>query len=84
MTYIVDILPGRGGTAIAVNNFFLQTLAAVATFITELLIRTFGIGTLFSTYAGLVTLTVFLTWYLKRNIAYYESHYNINDYYALL
>ena len=35
MTYLVDALPGRGSSGVAVNNLVRMILAAVATFISQ-------------------------------------------------
>lgn len=61
VTYLVDTLPGRGATAVALNNLIRMILAAIATFITEPLIKALGVGVLFSILAGIMcVLPVFL------------------------
>ena len=39
VTYLVDSLPGKGATGVALNNLIRQILAAIATFIVEPLLR---------------------------------------------
>lgn len=84
MTCLVDILPGKGGTAIAVNNLFRQSLATIATFTAEPLMSAVGTGVLFSIYAGIITIAVYSMWHLKKNMARYESQYSLDELYALL
>lgn len=51
MTYLVDTLPGRGSSAVALNNLLRMTLAAVATFVAEPLERAIGFGWLYTMLA---------------------------------
>lgn len=84
VTYLVDILPGRGSTGIALNNLCRQLLAATATFVTEPLINALGIGVLFSIYVGVFLCASTLMWHLKRNGAKYRETYDLTDFYARL
>ncbi|OBA21377.1 MFS general substrate transporter [Metschnikowia bicuspidata var. bicuspidata NRRL YB-4993] len=82
MTYLVDLLPGRGATGVALNNLMRQILAATATFVTEPATSAVGAGVLFSIYAGVVTAAVLLVVYLKKRGAHLREKYDITSYYA--
>lgn len=84
ITYLIDILPGKGATGVALNNLVRQILAATATFITEPLILAIGVGVLFSIYVGITTVAALLLFYLKRNGAALREKYDITEYYAKL
>ncbi|OBA21246.1 A Q resistance multidrug resistance transporter [Metschnikowia bicuspidata var. bicuspidata NRRL YB-4993] len=84
LTYLTDLLPGKGATGVALNNLVRQILAAVATFITEPLINALGTGVLFCIYAGVVSASVLSVWYLKRKGAILREKYDITSYYAKL
>lgn len=84
LTYLTDLLPGKGATGVALNNLVRQILAAVATFITEPLIRALGTGVLFCIYAGVVTVFVLSVWILKKRGALLREKYDIVSYYAKL
>lgn len=84
VTYLVDILPGRGATVIALNNLFRQLLAATATFVTEPLISALGVGVLFSIYSGVFLVTATLLLYLKRKGSYFRENYDLNEFYSHL
>jgi multidrug resistance protein len=51
MTYLVDALPGRGSSGVALNNLFRMVLAAVATFVAEPLQNAIGYGWLYTILA---------------------------------
>lgn len=84
LTYLIDILPGKGATGVALNNLVRQIFAAVATFITEPLISAVGVGVLFTIYGGVATVSVLGMLYLKRNGGALREKYDITDYYAKL
>ncbi len=44
VTYLIDALPGRGASGVAVNNLFRLTLGAVATFANHSEIESMGVG----------------------------------------
>ncbi|KAH3676237.1 hypothetical protein WICPIJ_009197 [Wickerhamomyces pijperi] len=54
ITYLVDSLPGRGATGVALNNLIRQILATIAVFIVEPLIKALGVGVLFSILTGII------------------------------
>lgn len=84
VTYLVDVLPGRGPTGIALNNLCRQLLAAIATFVTELIINALGAGLLFSIYSGVFLAAALFLWFLKRNGASYRQKYDLMNFYAHL
>lgn len=84
VTYLVDILPGRGTTGIALNNLCRQLLAATGVFVTEPLIQALGVGVLFSIYTGLFLVTALLLLHLKRHGELYREKYDLTDFYAKL
>lgn len=84
LTYLIDILPGKGATGVALNNLVRQILAAIATFITEPLTRALTIGVLFSIYTGVITVAALSLWYLKRRGVQLRERFDITDYYAKL
>ncbi|GEQ72655.1 hypothetical protein JCM33374_g6342 [Metschnikowia sp. JCM 33374] len=84
LTYLTDLLPGKGATGVALNNLVRQILASTATFITKPLINVIGIGVLFSIYAGVVTVAVLSVWFLKKRGAHLREKYDITSYYAKL
>lgn len=64
-TYVVDVLPGKGATGVALNNLVRQVLAAIATFVTVPLTKALGTGVLFSIIAGVISLCGLMLLYLK-------------------
>jgi len=84
LTYIIDVLPGKGATGVALNNLVRQILAAIATFVTEPLVRALTIGVLFSIYLGVIMVASLCMLYLKRNGGSLRHKYDITDYYAKL
>lgn len=73
VTYLVDTLPGKGATGVALNNLIRQILAAIATFIVEPLLRAIGPGILFSILAGILIVATLILVYLKRKELILES-----------
>lgn len=84
VTYLIDVLPGKGATGVALNNLVRQLLAATATFITEPLLRALGPGVLFSIFAGVITVAALCMLYLKRRGHLLRERYDITAYYAKL
>lgn len=84
VTYLVDVLPGKGATGVAMNNLVRQILAAVATFITLPLLHALGAGVLFSIIAGIITVAGLTQWVLKKKGHLLRERYDITDYYAKL
>ncbi|KGR07351.1 multidrug resistance protein [Candida albicans P78048] len=84
VTYLVDSLPGKGATGVALNNLIRQILAAIATFIVEPLLRAIGAGVLFSIIAGILLVSSLVLLYLKKRGAFFREHYDVMDLYAKL
>ncbi|KAL6454065.1 QDR3 MFS antiporter QDR3 [Candida maltosa Xu316] len=84
VTYLVDTLPGKGATGVALNNLIRQVLGAVATFIVEPLLRAIGAGILFSIITGVLLVSSLVLLYLKKRGAYFRENYDIMDLYAKL
>ncbi|CUM45115.1 uncharacterized protein AC631_00930 [Debaryomyces fabryi] len=84
VTYLVDTLPGKGATGVALNNLIRQTLAAIATFVVEPLLRAIGPGILFSILMGIITLAALTLVVLKRNGAFYREHSDLSKLYEML
>ncbi|CAI5760548.1 unnamed protein product [Candida verbasci] len=84
VTYLVDILPGKGATGVALNNLIRQILGAVATFIVEPLLNAIGAGILFSIIAGYLIVASSVLLYLKKRGFYYREHYDIMKFYEKL
>lgn len=84
LTYIIDVLPGKGATGVALNNLVRQIFAATATFVTKPLLNALGPGVLLSIYVGVLTLALLCMWYLKRNGADLRARHDLTDYYARL
>lgn len=84
VTYLVDTLPGKGATGVALNNLVRMILATIITFIVDPLLRALGPGILFSIAAGIVTVASVLVIYLKRKGDKLREKYDLNDYYSKL
>lgn len=84
VTYLVDILPGKGATGVALNNLVRQILAATATFIVEPLLRAIGPGILFTILMGIMTVASVALWYLKKRGTQFRERYDLSEYYARL
>ncbi|KAK8439793.1 hypothetical protein ACI3LY_004673 [Candidozyma auris] len=84
VTYLIDVLPGKGATGVALNNLVRQILAAAATFVTVPLINALGTGVLFSIIAGVITVSGVSLLYLKHHGGQLRERYDIMDYYKRL
>lgn len=84
VTYLVDTLPGKGATGVALNNLLRQLLAAIATFIVEPLIKALKPGILFSIVTGIIMLSSLLLVYLKTKGDMLRKKYDISTYYEKL
>ncbi|KAF3988260.1 hypothetical protein FT663_03466 [Candidozyma haemuli var. vulneris] len=83
-TYVVDVLPGKGATGVALNNLVRQVLAAVATFVTVPLTDALGSGVLFSIIAGVISVCGLMLLYLKLYGQKLRHSCDITTYYKLL
>lgn len=84
VTYLVDTLPGKGATGVALNNLCRQILAAIATFVVEPALSSIGPGVLFSILLGIMTLAAGSLVYLKKNGAHFRDKYDLVKYYDKL
>lgn len=84
VTYLIDVLPGKGATGVALNNLVRQILAAIATFVTVPLINALGTGVLFSIITGVISVFGISLYFLKRLGAKLRERYDIMDYYERL
>lgn len=81
VTYIVDTLPGKGATGVALNNLIRQIFATIACFVIEPLIRALGVGVLFSILAGILFVSGICFIIVKRYSSIWREKYNLNDFY---
>lgn len=84
VTYLVDSLPGKGATGVALNNLIRQIFAAVATFVVEPAIRGIGQGVLFSILMGILAAASIFLVILKWKGDYFREHLNIAALYGKL
>lgn len=77
VTYLVDTLPGKGATGVAMNNLCRQILAAIATFVVEPALSTIGPGILMSILLGIMTLVGVSLIILKRRGQYFRENYDL-------
>lgn len=84
VTYLVDSLPGKGATGVALNNLIRQIFAAVATFVVEPAIRGIGQGVLFSILMGILAASSLFLVVLKWKGNYFRDHLNIAALYEKL
>lgn len=84
VTYLVDSLPGKGATGVALNNMFRQVLGAVATFVVEPALRGIGPGILFSILTGIVLVGSSLLVVLKWKGSYFRENFDLAKLYEKL
>ncbi|KAK6460739.1 A Q resistance multidrug resistance transporter [Scheffersomyces coipomensis] len=84
VTYLVDTLPGKGATGVALNNLIRQILAATATFVVEPLLRAIGPGILFTILMGIMSIASISLIILKRKGPYFREHYQLGKLYDKL
>lgn len=84
VVYLVDTLPGKGATGIALNNLVRQTLAAISVFIVEPLLHAIGPGILFTILMAIVTIMSSTLIVLKKNGPYYRENYDLSKLYEKL
>lgn len=84
VTYLVDTLPGKGATGVALNNLIRQILAAAATFVVEPILRAIGPGILFSILMGIMTVASVTLLVLKRKGEYFRENYDLGKLYDKL
>jgi multidrug resistance protein len=84
VTYLVDSLPGRGATGVALNNLVRQTLATIAVFVTDPLIKGMGTGPLYSMLTGVVLLSSLSLVIIKKRGTYWRENYDLQKLYDSL
>ncbi|CAK7891727.1 MFS antiporter Qdr3p [[Candida] anglica] len=84
VTYLVDTLPGRGATGVALNNLVRMILAAIATFVVEPALKGIGPGILFSILMGIVCVASGTIYILKKNGQYFRQKYDLGQLYDRL
>ncbi|ODV63444.1 MFS transporter [Ascoidea rubescens DSM 1968] len=84
LTYIVDSLPGKGATGIALNNSLRMILATAGTFFTEPLIRKMGVGPLYTLLSGLIVLSSVCVIVLKKRGRHWRETYDLEQLYDKL
>lgn len=84
VTYLVDTLPGKGATGIALNNLIRQILAAIASFVVKPLLNAIGPGILFSILMGITTVCSIALIYVKRNGDHFREKYDLSKLYEKL
>jgi len=83
-TYLVDSLPGRGATGVALNNFVRMILATVAVFVSEPLIKGLNTGPMFTIFAGVVFLWAIVLVIIKKKGTYWRENYDLQKLYDSL
>ncbi|CAR28622.1 ZYRO0F08228p [Zygosaccharomyces rouxii] len=84
VSYLVDSLPGRGATGVALNNLIRQLLAAVAVFVTEPLIKGMGTGWLFTMLAFIIIAAASVLVIIKKHGDYWRENYDLQKLYNYL
>ena len=84
VTYLVDSLPGRGSTGVALNNFVRMILATVAVFVTEPLIKGLSTGPMFTIFAGVVVLWAAVLVIIRKKGTYWRENYDLQKLYDSL
>lgn len=84
VTYLVDSLPGRGSTGVALNNFVRMILATVAVFVTEPLIKGLNTGPMFTIFAGVVVLWAAVLVIIRKKGTYWRENYDLQKLYDSL
>lgn len=84
VSYLVDCLPGRGATGVALNNLIRQILAAVAIFVTEPMLKGMGTGWAFTMLAFIIIGTSTVLLVLKRYGDHWRQNYDLQKLYDLV
>ena len=81
VSYLVDSLPGRGATGVALNNLVRQILAAVAVFVTEPMLKGMGTGWAFTMLAFIIIGSSSVLLILKRYGDHWRENYDLQKLY---
>lgn len=65
-TYLIDAVPGRSSSAVAMNNLLRNTLACIGTIIGKPLIEVLGNGVLFSIICGIALASSAFIWAITK------------------
>lgn len=84
VAYLVDSLPGRGATGVALNNLIRQAFAATAVFVTEPMLKGMGPGWAFTMLAILVTAASSVLVLLKVKGDHWRENYDLQQLYDKL
>lgn len=80
-TYLVDALPGKGSSGVALNNFVRMILAAVATFVADPMIRGMTVGWCFTLWALLSIVVAFSLVAIKVWGAHWRKNFDLSKIY---
>lgn len=81
VSYLVDSLPGRGATGVALNNLVRQILAAVAVFVTEPMLKGMGTGWAFTMLAFIIIGSSSVLLVLKKYGDHWRENYDLQKLY---
>lgn len=84
VAYLVDSLPGRGATGVALNNLIRQAFAATAVFVTEPMLEGMGPGWAFTMLAFIVIGASSVLVVLKMKGDYWRENYDLQKLYDKL
>ncbi|CAI4059674.1 hypothetical protein SUVZ_04G2550 [Saccharomyces uvarum] len=81
LSYLVDSLPGKGATGVALNNLIRQILAATAVFVTTPMLNGMGTGWAFTMLAFIVLGASSVLIILKKHGDYWRENYDLQRLY---
>lgn len=84
VSYLVDSLPGRGATGVALNNLIRQLLAAVAVFVTEPMLKGMGTGWAFTMLAFIIIGASSVLVVLKKHGDHWRENYDLQKLYDMV
>ncbi|SCU91618.1 LAFA_0F04830g1_1 [Lachancea sp. 'fantastica'] len=84
VSYLVDSLPGKGATGVALNNLIRQIFAAVAVFVTEPMLKGMGVGWAFTMLAFIVVAASSVLVVLKIRGDYWRENFDLQELYDKL
>lgn len=84
VSYLVDSLPGRGATGVALNNLIRQLLAAVAVFVTEPMLKGMGTGWAFTMLAFIIIGSSSVLLVLKKHGDHWRENYDLQKLYDMV
>ena len=79
--YLVDSLPARGATGVALNNLIRMLLAAVCVFVLDAMLHRMGPGWTMTLFAALLVCSGLPLYILKRKSSYWREHYDLQHLY---